>query len=256
MAGTMSACGAESAEKKSESSHKSTQKIIRSVKCVRPIYLVYRNRLCDFQLGISQLSPTLLKMRYSPTPSPWNGSFRGLSSSRQDAPALPCGNTGLAQDLGGHVASWEGGEMAAATCRGTVFGVAGGWRRVQGLRAGSLGCGSLGCRGLTVAAAPASHGSPWRLLGAVCLQRPPLVSKALTPLQEEMAAVLQQVGLRCGFWVPWGTQQRHAGLSGIPTLAPGSSVSPWTSHPKNLSVFTCKSGTCLAEWFWCLAGAP
>ncbi|XP_073738370.1 large ribosomal subunit protein mL46 isoform X2 [Callorhinus ursinus] len=76
----------------------------------------------------------------------------------------------------------------AASVRQTLFGVAKGWRRFEGLWAGSLGF-----RSLAVAAAPSSSGSPWRLLGAVCLQRPPLVSKPLTPLQEEMAALLQQI---------------------------------------------------------------
>lgn len=81
----------------------------------------------------------------------------------------------------------------AAPVKRTLFGVAKGWRQFEGLWAGRLGF-----RSLALAAAPSSSGSPWRLLGAVCLQRPPLVSKALTPLQEEMAALLQQVGLRCG----------------------------------------------------------
>ncbi|XP_021536202.1 39S ribosomal protein L46, mitochondrial [Neomonachus schauinslandi] len=76
----------------------------------------------------------------------------------------------------------------AASVRQTLFGVAKGWRRFEGLWAGSLGF-----RSLALAAAPSSSGSPWRLLGAVCLQRPPLVSKPLTPLQEEMAALLQQI---------------------------------------------------------------
>ncbi|XP_055969826.1 large ribosomal subunit protein mL46 [Sorex fumeus] len=45
-------------------------------------------------------------------------------------------------------------------------------------------------------AAPARAGllrAPWRLWGALCLQRPPRVSRPLTPLQEEVAALLQQV---------------------------------------------------------------
>ncbi|XP_006152832.1 39S ribosomal protein L46, mitochondrial [Tupaia chinensis] len=66
--------------------------------------------------------------------------------------------------------------------------VARGWRRFGGLWAGSLGS-----RRLALGAAPSSSRSPWRLLGALCLQRPPLVSKPLTPLQEEMAALLQQI---------------------------------------------------------------
>ncbi|XP_004481132.2 large ribosomal subunit protein mL46 [Dasypus novemcinctus] len=52
---------------------------------------------------------------------------------------------------------------------------------------------SLGSRSLAFAAAPSSSGSPWRLWGALCLQRTPLVSKPLTPLQEDVAALLQQI---------------------------------------------------------------
>lgn len=80
----------------------------------------------------------------------------------------------------------------AAPVRGTLLGVAGSWRRLERLWAGSLSF-----RSLALAAASSRNGSPWRLLGALCLQRPPLVSKPLTPLQEEMASLLQQVGLRC-----------------------------------------------------------
>lgn len=84
----------------------------------------------------------------------------------------------------------------AAPVRRTLFEVARGWRRFEGLRAGSLAS-----RSLALAAASLGSGSPWRLLGALCLQRPPLVSKPLTPLQEEMAALLEQVGLKCGWWL-------------------------------------------------------
>ncbi|XP_039714253.1 large ribosomal subunit protein mL46 [Pteropus medius] len=70
----------------------------------------------------------------------------------------------------------------------TLVGVARASRRFEGLRASSLGS-----RSLTLAAKPSNSRSPWRLLGAVCLQRPPLVSKPLTPLQKEMAALLQQI---------------------------------------------------------------
>ncbi|XP_043841675.1 39S ribosomal protein L46, mitochondrial [Dromiciops gliroides] len=42
-------------------------------------------------------------------------------------------------------------------------------------------------------AASQGGGSPWRLLGALCLQRPPIVSQPLTPLQVEMAELLQQI---------------------------------------------------------------
>ncbi|KAB1257057.1 39S ribosomal protein L46; mitochondrial [Camelus dromedarius] len=76
----------------------------------------------------------------------------------------------------------------AAPIKRTVLGVARGWRRFEGPWPRSLGS-----RSLALAAAPSSSGSPWRLMGALCLQRPPLVSKPLTPLQEEMAALLQQI---------------------------------------------------------------
>lgn len=76
----------------------------------------------------------------------------------------------------------------AAPVRRTLLGVARGWRQFEGLRAGSLAS-----RSLALAAASLGSGSPWRLLGALCLQRPPLVSKPLTPLQEEMAALLEQI---------------------------------------------------------------
>ncbi|XP_003986866.1 39S ribosomal protein L46, mitochondrial isoform X1 [Felis catus] len=76
----------------------------------------------------------------------------------------------------------------AAPVRRTLLQAAKGWRRFEGHWAGSLGS-----RSLAPAAAPLSSGSPWRLVGALCLQRPPLVSKPLTPLQEEMAALLQQI---------------------------------------------------------------
>ncbi|XP_054433533.1 large ribosomal subunit protein mL46 [Pteronotus mesoamericanus] len=77
--------------------------------------------------------------------------------------------------------------MAAPGRRG-VLGVAKGCRRFEGLWASRLGS-----RSLTLAAAPSNSGSPWRLLGALCLQRPPVVSKPFTPLQEEMAALLRQI---------------------------------------------------------------
>ncbi|XP_024417507.2 large ribosomal subunit protein mL46 [Desmodus rotundus] len=76
----------------------------------------------------------------------------------------------------------------AAPGRRALLGVVKGWRRFK-----EFWGGSLGSRSLTLAAAPSNSGSPWRLLGALCLQRPPLVSKPLTPLQEEMAALLQQI---------------------------------------------------------------
>ncbi|XP_003475304.1 large ribosomal subunit protein mL46 isoform X1 [Cavia porcellus] len=76
----------------------------------------------------------------------------------------------------------------AAPVKYTLSGVTRGWRRMERLWAGSLGS-----RSLSLATAPSNNRSPWRLLGALCLQRPPLISKALTPLQEEMAAVLRQI---------------------------------------------------------------
>ncbi|KAK2090538.1 39S ribosomal protein L46, mitochondrial [Saguinus oedipus] len=75
----------------------------------------------------------------------------------------------------------------------------GGARTVDSVRSGGgwrfekLWAGCLRSRSLALAAAPSSSGSPWRLFGALCLQQPPLVSKLLTPLQEEMASLLQQI---------------------------------------------------------------
>ncbi|XP_006970102.1 large ribosomal subunit protein mL46 [Peromyscus maniculatus bairdii] len=77
--------------------------------------------------------------------------------------------------------------MAAPMGR-TLFGVARGWRRLD-----SLWAGSPPFRGLSLEAAPSGSRSPWRLLGALCLQRPPLITKPLTPLQKEMAELLQKV---------------------------------------------------------------
>ncbi|XP_036133986.1 39S ribosomal protein L46, mitochondrial [Molossus molossus] len=74
----------------------------------------------------------------------------------------------------------------AAPARRAVLALARGWRL-------SPWAANLRARRLTQAAAPSSSAPPWRLLGALCLQRPPVVSKALTPLQEEMAALLQQI---------------------------------------------------------------
>ncbi|XP_069812776.1 large ribosomal subunit protein mL46 isoform X2 [Dendropsophus ebraccatus] len=48
-----------------------------------------------------------------------------------------------------------------------------------------------GCRGL--ASAPGS--SPWRLHGAVCLKRLAVVSQSRTPMQQEVAELLQQIEL-------------------------------------------------------------
>ncbi|XP_006867225.1 PREDICTED: 39S ribosomal protein L46, mitochondrial [Chrysochloris asiatica] len=76
----------------------------------------------------------------------------------------------------------------AAPLRRSLFGVARGRWRLEG-----HSTGTLSVRSLALEAAPAHSGSPWRLLGALCLQRPPLVSKPLTPLQEDMAALLKQI---------------------------------------------------------------
>ncbi|XP_055479229.1 39S ribosomal protein L46, mitochondrial [Psammomys obesus] len=77
--------------------------------------------------------------------------------------------------------------MAAPVGR-TLLGVARVWRRLD-----KLWAGSPRSRCLSLEAAPSSSRSPWRLLGALCLQRPPLITKPLTPLQEEMASLLQQI---------------------------------------------------------------
>ncbi|XP_048185639.1 39S ribosomal protein L46, mitochondrial [Perognathus longimembris pacificus] len=76
----------------------------------------------------------------------------------------------------------------AAPVRRTLLGALGGWRRLEGPRVGGPRA-----RGLALEAAPPRSGSPWHLLGSLCLQRPPLISKPLTPLQEEMAALFQQI---------------------------------------------------------------
>ncbi|CAH7337996.1 39S ribosomal protein L46, mitochondrial [Phodopus roborovskii] len=76
----------------------------------------------------------------------------------------------------------------AAPVRRTLLGVTGGWRRLD-----SLWSGSSHSRRLSLEAAPSGSRSPWRLWGALCLQRPPLITKPLTPLQEEMAGLLQKV---------------------------------------------------------------
>ncbi|XP_042554453.1 39S ribosomal protein L46, mitochondrial [Dipodomys spectabilis] len=76
----------------------------------------------------------------------------------------------------------------AAPARQALAAALRGWRRLQGPRAGGPGA-----RGLALQAAASRSGAPWRLLGAVCLQRPPLLSQPLTPLQGEVAALLQQI---------------------------------------------------------------
>ncbi|XP_049708578.1 39S ribosomal protein L46, mitochondrial [Elephas maximus indicus] len=79
--------------------------------------------------------------------------------------------------------------MAAPVAR-TLLGVARSRWRLEGLPTGTLSI-----RSLTLAAAPSNSGSPWRLLGALCLQRPPIISKPLNPLQEDMAALFKQIEL-------------------------------------------------------------
>uniref|UniRef100_A0A8C8R6K4 Large ribosomal subunit protein mL46 n=1 Tax=Pelusios castaneus TaxID=367368 RepID=A0A8C8R6K4_9SAUR len=61
---------------------------------------------------------------------------------------------------------------------------------LQRLACGAAGRGkwALGARWLSGPGAPR-----WRLLGALCLQRPPSVAQALEPEQEEMARLMQQV---------------------------------------------------------------
>ncbi|XP_068954652.1 large ribosomal subunit protein mL46 [Petaurus breviceps papuanus] len=54
-------------------------------------------------------------------------------------------------------------------------------------------CVAAPARASGTSAASSSGGSPWRLLGALCLQRPPIVSQPLTPQQVEMAELLQQI---------------------------------------------------------------
>nr|XP_056722077.1 39S ribosomal protein L46, mitochondrial [Euleptes europaea] len=60
-------------------------------------------------------------------------------------------------------------------------------------------CGAFGVRGcrrgLSSSAAPAAAGSRWRLLGALCLQRPPRVTQAATPFEEDMAELVEQMDM-------------------------------------------------------------
>ncbi|KAM6202933.1 large ribosomal subunit protein mL46 [Rhynchocyon petersi] len=77
--------------------------------------------------------------------------------------------------------------MAAPIVR-TLLGVSRSWWLLEGRPAGTLSV-----RSLALEAAASSRGSSWRLLGALCLQRPPIVSKPLTPLQEDMEALLKQI---------------------------------------------------------------
>lgn len=94
--------------------------------------------------------------------------------------------------------------MAAPVGR-TLLGLARGWRPLDRLWAGSS-------RGLSLEAASSSSRSPWRLSGALCLQRPPLITKPLTPLQEEMAGLLQQVRQAPASWCGGVKQQYRGGL--------------------------------------------
>lgn len=125
--------------------------------------------------------------------------------------ALPHGNVGLAGSrAGSRDALWEGGKMAAPMGR-TLLGVARGWRRLD-----SLWASSPRSRRLSLEAAPSGSRSPWRLLGALCLQRPPLITKPLTPLQQEMADLLQKVRRASGCFA--GKQQFQAGFDSVVTL--------------------------------------
>ncbi|XP_038602994.1 39S ribosomal protein L46, mitochondrial-like isoform X2 [Tachyglossus aculeatus] len=73
------------------------------------------------------------------------------------------------------------------------------WRRALGRALGpALGprwcrprCRRPGARGLQ--GSSRGGGSPWRLLGALCLQRPPLLAQPLTPLQEGTDRMLRQL---------------------------------------------------------------
>ncbi|XP_072473930.1 large ribosomal subunit protein mL46 [Notamacropus eugenii] len=82
----------------------------------------------------------------------------------------------------------EGRKMAAPVRR-LLYGAARGSGRPWGAR--TLGGAAAAASGRS--AASSNGGSPWRLLGALCLQRPPIVSQPLTPLQVEMAELLQQI---------------------------------------------------------------
>uniref|UniRef100_A0A8C5MFH1 Large ribosomal subunit protein mL46 n=1 Tax=Leptobrachium leishanense TaxID=445787 RepID=A0A8C5MFH1_9ANUR len=66
-------------------------------------------------------------------------------------------------------------------------------RALQTCRLLTLRAPRLGCRGL--GSAGGSPRSPWQLHGAVCLRRPSVVSQAMTPIQMEVADLLQQMEL-------------------------------------------------------------
>uniref|UniRef100_A0A8C8W688 Large ribosomal subunit protein mL46 N-terminal domain-containing protein n=1 Tax=Peromyscus maniculatus bairdii TaxID=230844 RepID=A0A8C8W688_PERMB len=66
--------------------------------------------------------------------------------------------------------------------------VARGWWHLH-----SLWAGGPCFPNLSLEAAPSGNGSPWRLLGALCLQRPRLMTKPLTRLQKETVELLQKV---------------------------------------------------------------
>ncbi|CAM5087521.1 unnamed protein product [Natator depressus] len=73
-------------------------------------------------------------------------------------------------------ALWSRGQKMAAPMQRALCGAAVPWRWV------------LGPRWLATSAAPR-----WRLVGALCLQRPPSITQALSPEQEEMAQLAHQI---------------------------------------------------------------
>ncbi|XP_054858701.1 39S ribosomal protein L46, mitochondrial [Eublepharis macularius] len=73
--------------------------------------------------------------------------------------------------------------MAAPICRALFMAVPR-WSRGA--------CGGCCCRGLS---SSALAGSKWRLLGALCLQRPPRVTQAMTPLEKEVAEIVEQMDM-------------------------------------------------------------
>ncbi|XP_053898086.1 39S ribosomal protein L46, mitochondrial [Malaclemys terrapin pileata] len=73
-------------------------------------------------------------------------------------------------------ALWSRGQMMAAPMRRVLYGGAGRWRW------------ALGPRWVCASAAPR-----WRLVGALCLQRLPSITQALSPEEEAMAQLLHQI---------------------------------------------------------------
>ncbi|XP_048337886.1 39S ribosomal protein L46, mitochondrial [Sphaerodactylus townsendi] len=77
------------------------------------------------------------------------------------------------------------GRMAAPACR-ALWGVARPW---------SWGAFSGGGRFRRELCDSTVAGSKWRLLGALCLQRPPRVTQEMTPLEKEMAEFVELVNV-------------------------------------------------------------